>query len=73
MDGFFFFLFSKDEKSEKTFCFSSVDQKEEAENHGHHSASILEKSFSSSASLSCSQTKEIKYNNNNKLTNEREL
>lgn len=59
--------------SEKTFCFSSVDYHEKAEYHDHSSASNLEKSFSSSASWSCSQTKEIRYNNKNKLTNKIEL
>lgn len=63
LDSFFFFFlnfFPKDLKSEKALCFSSVDWKEKAENNDHRSASLLEKSFFS-ASLSCSQTKEIKY------------
>lgn len=55
---FFFEFFPKDAKFEKTLCFSSVDWTEKAETNDPRSTSMLERSFSS-ASLSCSQTKEI--------------
>jgi len=45
----------------RPFAFQVLIRMREQSTTDHYSASILEKSFFSSASWSCSQTKEIKY------------